>query len=101
MDIFQTANDDKEQQETFETIEIQNFASNIYGKHDCTLKNRISGLETKEIKLVITQEANSQSDINVNSQFKAEILTKTRVDSRLPSNEKLMLHCPKSGNLKN
>lgn len=98
LDVFQTVDEDKEHQISIDSIGIQNFASNIFGTHDCTLKNRLPGLESNAVKLIITKEANTQSNINVNSQFKAEIHTKTQVITKLPSDEKVLLHCPKSGN---
>lgn len=101
LDVYQFGNDGNlsSSDVIVDTFGIENFASNIFGKHDCTLKNKIDGLNSNMVQLTITKEANTQASINVNSQFKGEIHTKVQLNSRLPSNEKLVLHCPNSGSL--
>lgn len=96
LDEFETSNGNGDYGEENEEIGIQNFASNIYGEHDCVFEEIKNTDQNKmHVKMVVTSEANEKRDTSVNSMFKAELLV--RPTDHVNTDIKLTIQCPDSG----
>lgn len=94
LDEFETSNADNDEGLSIETLGIQSVAASIVGEHECSLELR----STKQhVKLMVTSEANSRSDINVNSKFKAEIIIPAAIANDVNTNAEILIQCPNSG----
>lgn len=94
LDEFETSNANNDEGLSIETLGIQNIAANIVGEHECIYELRSV---KQNVKLMITSEAASQSDINVNSKFKAEIIVPSTIVNDVNTNAEILIQCPNSG----
>lgn len=96
LDEFETSNGNTEYEGENEEIGIVNFASNIYGEHDCVFEEITNAEQNKmHVKMVVTSEANQKQETSVNSMFKAELLV--RPTDSVNTDKKLRIQCPASG----
>lgn len=96
LDEFETSYaDENSEQISVADLEIHNFATNIVGEHDCHLDG--GHLPQTNIKMIVTKEANKESNVNINSQFKAELHAQAPIATTIDLNEKIQIQCPKSG----
>lgn len=94
LDEFDTSNADNDEGISIETLGIQNIAANIVGEHECIYELRSVKYH---VKLMVTSEANTQSDISVNSKFKAEIAVPVNIANDVKTNAGISIQCPNSG----
>lgn len=94
LDEFETSNADNDEELSIETLRIQNIAANTVGEHECLYELRSF---KHHVKLMVTGEANSQSDITVNSKFKAEIVVPVDIANDVKTNGEMLIQCPNSG----
>lgn len=94
LDKFETSNADNDEELSIETLGIQNVAANIVGEHECTYELRSV---KAHVKLMVTSEANSRSDISVNSKFHAEIVVPTEIVNDVNTNHEIIIRCANSG----
>lgn len=94
LDEFETSNANNDEGLSVETLGIHNIAANIVGKHECIHELRSV---KHHVQLMVTSEANSQSDISVNSKFKAEIVVPATIANDVNTNAEILIQCPNSG----
>lgn len=94
LDEFETSNGDNDEGLSIETLGIQSVAASIIGEHECTFELR----SVKEhVKLMVTSEANTPGEVNVNSKFKAEIVVPAAIANDVNTNAEILIQCPSSG----
>lgn len=79
-------------------VDIQNVAASFIGEHDCIFDEVPSGLQTERLKLIVTADANTLTQVTENTEFKAQlIVARASVDNH-QINDDIYINCPKSGN---
>lgn len=96
LDEFDTSDAGNDDGLSIEGLGIQNIAANIFGEHECIYELR----SIKEyVKLKVTREANSKSNVNVNSKFHAEIIVPAKIVNDIDTTADILIQCPNSGEL--
>lgn len=96
LDEFDTSDAGNDDDVSIEGLGIQNIAANIFGEHECIYELRSA---KEHVKLKVTREANSQSNVNVNSKFHAEIIVPAKIVNDVDTTAEILIQCPNSGEL--
>lgn len=78
---------------------IKNVAASLVGEHNCVFLNAPPQFQRKNVKLMVTTEANALNQVENNSEFKAELMVDHSVLKTTRFNKEFSINCPKSGNI--
>lgn len=78
-------------------LDIQNVAASLIGEHDCIFAKAPPQYKQKNVKLMVTTEANEFNQAADGTIFKAELMVDQFVIQITQFDNDVTINCPKSG----